>query len=252
MKGGLEQLSDSVKRYIFISTCSVYDNQKYQGKMRAEETPVLGCSREEMTDLSPQSYGNRKAECERILIKSGLDNVIFRPALVYGPFDHTDRFYYWMHQVKFNDLLLLPDNGDRSFSVTYVEDLAEAIIRALNPGVSGGVYNIISSPQTSIREIVNAAAGELGKKVDWINAGPEFLKASGISEWTDMPLWIDNDYFTYSNQRLQENFDLRLTNLKDSMTVCRKYYDSLNWHTPAYGLSDQQRIKLIHELETPT
>lgn len=252
MKGVLEQLTGSVKRYIFISTCSVYDNEKNQEKMRTEETPVLGCSREEMTDRSPRSYGNRKAECERILMKSGLDNVIFRPALVYGLYDHTDRFYYWMHQVKNGNQLLLPDKGERSFSITYVEDLVEAIVLALNPGVSGGVYNIISSPQTSIRKIVEAVAGELGKKLDWINASPEFLKSNEISEWTDMPLWINNDYFTYSNQQLQENFDLRLTNLKDSMAVCRKYYDSLNWHTPAYGLSDPQRMKLIHKLESLT
>ena len=68
--------------------------------MRDETAPILNCTIDERTDRTPASYGNRKAECERILMNSTQDYIMLRPALVYGAYDHTDRFYYWLYQVQ--------------------------------------------------------------------------------------------------------------------------------------------------------
>ena len=97
-----------VEKYIFVSTCSVYDNAHTHTRLRNEKSEILGCSAAQKVDRSPETYGNRKAECERILRDSGLPYVILRPALVYGKYDPTDRLYYWMYQVNMMDTLLLP------------------------------------------------------------------------------------------------------------------------------------------------
>ena len=104
--------------------------------------------------FSGRVYGGKKAECERILAKANIDYRILRPALVYGRFDHTDRFYYWLYQVKMNKTLLLPDNGNRLFSITYVDDLVESIVESLIIDSDSDIYNVISEPILSIEKIV--------------------------------------------------------------------------------------------------
>ena len=77
-------------KYIFVSTCSVYDNEMDRSILKNETAPVLSCSAQQRSDRSAASYGNRKAECERLLMDSGMPYVILRPSLVFGTYDPTD------------------------------------------------------------------------------------------------------------------------------------------------------------------
>jgi 2'-hydroxyisoflavone reductase len=140
----LDSIKGSLKKYILVSTCSVYDDDNDQTPMRVETAKVLSCTNEQRTDRTDASYGNRKAECERILVNSNQKYTIFRPSLVYGPYDHTDRLYYWLYQVQTSKTLLLPDFGEKLFSITYVHDLVHAIINALESDVSG-IYNVTTA-----------------------------------------------------------------------------------------------------------
>ncbi|MGB1037811.1 MAG: NAD-dependent epimerase/dehydratase family protein [Bacteroidia bacterium] len=117
------QINTTLKRYIFISTCSVYDNEENKSVLRNESSPILSCNESQRIDTSVTTYGNRKAECERIVQKSGLTFTIFRPALVYGRYDTSDRFYYWLYNIQKENSLLIPNGGVNLFSVTYVDDL---------------------------------------------------------------------------------------------------------------------------------
>ena len=110
IESSLEQVKDKVGRYVLISTCSVYD-PKEGLVLRDEGSSMSTCSADQRTDESAQTYGARKAECERILSASGISHFILRPALVFGIHDHTDRFYYWLHAVNSKQELVLPDYG---------------------------------------------------------------------------------------------------------------------------------------------
>lgn len=204
----LQCLNGNVGKYIFISTCSVYGNESNQTVLRDERAEVLSCNANQRTDRTVNTYGNRKAECEGIIQNSGINHIILRPSLVYGKYDHTDRFYYWLHQVKNSDTLLLPDNGERTFSLTYVDDLVNTIIQALRTPAIHNVYNVITVPQGSIRQIVDCTKELFRKDFEAVNATADFLRQNDISQWTDMPLWIDGDHFTYDNQKLRDNFDI--------------------------------------------
>lgn len=124
--------ANSVSKYIFISTISVYDIHINDYSIKDENSQILSCNHKQRTDHSLQSYGNRKAECERILKKSGLNYLILRPALIYGKYDHTDRLYYWLYQTKTKKKVLLPENGATQLSLTYVKDLVNTILDALS------------------------------------------------------------------------------------------------------------------------
>lgn len=244
----LKSIKGTLKKYILVSTSSVYDDVNDPTEMRDEYAKILECNADERTDRTNASYGNRKAECERILINSNQNHIIFRPSLVYGAYDHTDRFYYWLYQVKYNETVLLPDFGERIFSITYVNDLVAAIITALDRTISG-VYNVTTALKTSIKEIVQYAEKHLQKTVTVVNAEADFLFKNHIEEWKDMPLWLNGDHFSYDNQRLKNDFNFQFTDFEQSIKETIAYYDTLGWKKPIYGISEETRVMLLEKLE---
>jgi len=244
----LSALDGKFNQYILVSTCSVYDNENNREVLKTEKATVKSCTSEQRVDRTDHSYGNRKAECERILLTSGVNSVIIRPSLVYGPYDHTDRFYYWLYQVKHSHKLLLPDNGQRCFSLTYVGDLVETILQSLKQPPQQKIYNVTTIPQASIAQIVECAQELLDKNQVFINASPSFLHQHKISQWGDMPLWIDGDYFTYSNQELIDDLKIELSSISSSIVATINYYKSIDWPSPAYGMTEKVRLGLIEKM----
>ncbi len=245
----LKSIKGNLKKYIFISTCSVYESTEKHVMMKGEESKILSCSKLQASDRTPSSYGHRKAECERILKNAKQGCVIFRPALVYGRYDPTDRFYYWIYQVKNNDPILLPDNGERLFSVTYVQDLVQTIMMGLKTHKTG-TYNVISNPKISIKQIVNDVTRSMDKAPKILNISPYVLNKNNVQQWINMPLWIDGDHFTFDNKSLKKNFDLRLTDFSQSVDETISYYNSIGWKEPVYGITEQDRKKLIAEIQS--
>lgn len=63
-----------------------------------------------------------------------------------------------------------------------------------------------------------------------------------------MPLWIDNDTDTFSNQRLKEDFSIELTKFKASVTEAILYAEGLTWPQPKYGMEEACKQQLIDKL----
>ncbi|GAB5532788.1 MAG: SDR family oxidoreductase [Roseivirga sp.] len=243
----LDNLTD-LDNYIFISTCSVYDSESDTRVLKNEQSKILSCTPDQKTDRTPETYGNRKAECERILSNSGLPHLVLRPALVFGQYDTTDRLYYWLYQAREKKSLLLPEYGERVFSTTYVADLVETIIEVIQQKVIHRTYNVVTNPKTSIRQIVDLAQQSFKTDFSIVNGAAEFLLSNNISQWTDMPLWIHGDHFTFSNDKLRNELAIGVTEFKDSIEATISYYNSLNWPKPEYGLSEHSRLELIRKI----
>ncbi|MCB9168877.1 MAG: NAD-dependent epimerase/dehydratase family protein [Flavobacteriales bacterium] len=247
LAGVLEQLGDRPTRYVFVSTCSVYDPED-RSVLRDEEARTLPCTAAQATDPAPATYGHRKAACERLLARSGRPHAILRPALVHGPHDPTDRLYYWLHQVMRHHTLLLPDGGRRTFSLTYVRDLAEMLAGALTCTGPHTVFNAISTPRASIRMVVDQAAKLLERDPVIADAPPELLHRHGIRPWADMPLWIDGDHGTYANRRAEEALAGARTPFADSLRTTIAHCAERGWPTPTYGLDEATRQRLLREV----
>lgn len=246
----LKALNKNVKRFVFVSTCSVYQNPKVPTLNRDEAAPILNCTEAEKTNASTASYGQRKAECERVLEKSGLDYISLRPALVYGKYDHTDRLYYWMYQTQHKPVLLVPDNGQRLFSLTYVHDLVAWIIKALSIQNHNQVYNAISHPQSSIGKIIQTTQKLELKEPQLINATPEFLHQNNIAQWSEMPLWIDNDNMTFDNQKILNDFKIPVIDFETSIKETIKHYATTEFLNvvPQYGMNELKRLTILKSL----
>ena len=244
----INALASPPDHYILISSCSVYDDAQNQEELTSSKAIISECSAEQAVDRSNASYGQRKAECDRILMKSGLPYTILRPALVYGIYDHTDRFYYWLHQVRTYDILVLPNHGHSQFSITYVKDLIQMITTLVSLDAQNSCFNAVSHPAISIAKIVSVAAKLLEKRPEIINASPAFLINEQISQWTDMPLWIDGNHFTYTNEYILKKLNSQPILFTQSTKETISYYSALEWPTPTYGMTEHSRQHLIQKL----
>lgn len=239
-------LSLNLKKYIFISTCSVYQDEKVN--LSDENALIKSCSETQISDQSSNSYGNRKAECERILQTSKVNFTILRPDLVYGKYDPTDRFYYWLHQAKKFETILVPNNGNPKFSLTYVNDLVTTIEKTIEEKTDREVYNITTTTQTSIGQILKITSKKLQTNPELINGDSEFLHTNNISEWMDMPVWIDSDYSTFDNKKILDSYNLKFTDFKTSVLETIAYYNHLEWPLPTFGIDREKQQSLIRGL----
>ncbi len=244
----ITQLKNVPKRYVFISTCSVYDNDLDKSILRNEDSPTLGCTYKERSDSSVATYGKRKAECERIIIQSGIEYSIFRPALVYGPFDSTDRFYYWLYQIKTDKKLLVPNKGKNLFSVTYVRDLVQVIIKSLNYNIGSDIYNVATYPDISLSKLIDTTSQLLNKDPNLYFTDSTFLSNNNIAQWIDLPLWLDCDYFTYNNTKVLKDLKMEITEFRSSVSDTLDYYNKLDWNEPKYGITEKVKNELIDKI----
>lgn len=240
-----QHLKKKPKRYIYLSSISSYQVQG--GSMQSEDLFLKACTADQKTDTSDYSYGNRMAECDRLIEKWPGDYIILRPSIVYGAQDYTDRFYYWLYQIKTRSEVLIPEDGQRVLALTYVQDLVQILIESLELENPGKAYNIISHPSISIRQIVEEAGRQLGRSPDLIAGPADFLLAHQI-DGKDLPLWIRNDYYTFSDAKMKADYQSTFSGLTENMAATLAYYDGLGWPAPICGLSVEKQDHLIGKL----
>ncbi len=187
-----ELLADSVGRYVFISSISVYKNSILPNS--DETAPVGTLADESVEEVTGETYGPLKVLCERAA-ESALPGrtLVVRPGLVVGPDDPTDRFTYWPHRVAQGGDVLAP--GDPAQRVQFIDgrDLAEWTIRMTEQSAVG-VFNAVSDrtdwTMGRLLEDCRAASGSDARLV-WV---PErFLLQAGAAPWTDLPLWLPQE-----------------------------------------------------------
>ena len=244
----LQHINQDIKKYIFISTVSVYpelDNSEFD-----ETTPLLECTPEEATDVDiMKTYGKKKAACERLLIQSKIPYTILRPGLIFGPYDHTDRFYYWMYQTYKREELFIPELGDKKVGFTYVVDLAKIIIDLIeNINTKDAIYNSITHEFT-ISDVVKNTAKSLSKNMLIKSAPLSFLQNEKIQYWSDLPMWLEANA-TWSNKKCATDFGHLFTETSIAFQETIAYYSSVNWPTiKLSGIKDDKYQELLDRLK---
>src|ERR1017187_2590614 len=127
---------DRLSRYIFMSSVAAYGD---------------GLNHKESDPLAPDShaapYVSHKATTERMLFRmrrqTGLPLVTFRPPFVYGAGNPFYREQFFWDRLRAGRPLIIPGDGYRLMQFVYVNDLVEALIRAMTePRAEGEAFNI--------------------------------------------------------------------------------------------------------------
>lgn len=245
-------LKGKVERYIFVSTASVYpmdDAAMWQSPVK-EDAALLGCTPEQRKDPDVMAtYGEKKAECERVLLsKEWLDPIIFRPGLIYGKFDYTDRFYYWLYKIYKQDKILIPDNGNDKLTNTYSIDFARMIKAAIECSSHRKYYNAVTHDEISLMQMFEIESKLLRKSPAFINASTEFLDKNKVGPWGDLPLWLHGTNLSLDNTKVKKDLGITFQSFEESVQGCIDYYSTLGWPVPAYGISAEKEAELIDKL----
>jgi 2'-hydroxyisoflavone reductase len=215
-----ELLADSVERYAFISTISVYP--EIAG---ATEDSALTVLEDETTEDIPKAYGGLKVLCERaVLDVFGSDRaLIVRPGLIVGPYDPTDRFTYWVMRAAQGGEMIAPESPDYRVQVIDVRDLAEWTVRKTAEGTSG-VFNA-TGPEKPVPfgELIDTAKRISGSDAQPVWVSAEFLAEHEVAPWSHMPLWIPGEAWGTVNIDRALAAGLTFRSLADTVR------DTLDW-----------------------
>ncbi len=241
----LDRCRGRIGRYVLISSISALDLRPIATGKLADDSELLPCSAEAMNDTTGASYGARKAECERVtLAREWLDSIILRPALVFGRYDFTDRLYYWLQRCRTNTELLLPEEGVRKTTFSYVDDLASAMLAGIDAHPERQSFNA-GTHILSFAEIVASAAAQMQVSPDIVSAPAAFLIEQGIQQWTDMPLWINGNDLQVDSRNFCHEFLPSPTKWTDALSATIEYYEPRGWPAGNYGISPEKEQELI-------
>ena len=172
----------SSTRYVYISSGSSYGPEHIP--KREGETPLESCTPEQATDDSHATYGARKAEGDRVVMKAaerGVEAMAVRPCIVYGPHDYTERLDYWISRVRNHDRVLVPGDGQHLWHRAYVEDVASALRIVGERGEPGECYNAGDRRLLTLSATLEMIADVAGTDIEVVHAGERELAVGGLS-----------------------------------------------------------------------
>jgi nucleoside-diphosphate-sugar epimerase len=180
-------LRDRVGRYVYVSSCSVYDWAPPAGF--TEDAPLVeGASPDaEQTDYARDKRGGELAALDAF----GADRTLLvRAGLILGPYENVGRLPWWLTRTARGGRVLAP--GPRDLPIQYIDvrDLAEWTLDGVERGLSGP-YNLIS-PQghATMGALLEACAAVTGGGAELRWTDPEVILEAGVEPWTQLPVWV--------------------------------------------------------------
>jgi 2'-hydroxyisoflavone reductase len=182
-------LSSKCETYVFISSISVYQN--FRQPDISEDYTLAQIQDRTDEDYSGDAYGPLKALCE-YEIQQNFDGrvLVFRPGLIIGPNDPTDRFTYWPWRVSLGGKVLAPAPPSANLQFIDVRDLADFIIKMIEREKEG-VYNVTGPKKPATFGSLLVASREAAlSEASFVWAKESFLLKEDVTPWTDLPLWV--------------------------------------------------------------
>jgi nucleoside-diphosphate-sugar epimerase len=187
-------LEPSVRRYVFVSTLSVYEGWPTQPL--TEDSPVLPCPPDAdetfgtNTENGPTQYGYQKSGCEAAVLEifGTMRTTLLRAGVVLGPHEYVGRLPWWLQRIARGGRVLAPGDPARSIQPIDVRDIADFAIGAVENSVEGA-FNLTGSGEATFADFLDACAKATGAAVELAWTPDEVLLEHGVRQWSEMPLW---------------------------------------------------------------
>ncbi|HEY0788866.1 MAG TPA: NAD-dependent epimerase/dehydratase family protein [Thermoanaerobaculia bacterium] len=177
-------------RYVFMSSIAAYR----PGLNLREGDPLV-------PDDEPNPYAVHKASAERALFRlaaeDGLPVATLRPPFVHGPRQPFYREQFFWDRLRDGRPIILPDGGDTLMHWAFVDDVAEACVRAMEvPEAAGEAFNVGHESPVTHREFVEALARTAGVTPRFVPVPRERIMKEGgnpfagnlyFGEYLDLP-----------------------------------------------------------------
>ncbi|WP_200303577.1 NAD-dependent epimerase/dehydratase family protein [Streptomyces adelaidensis] len=180
-------LADAADRYVYVSSCSVYDWPPAAGY--DERAPlVAGASADaEQTDYARDKRGGELAAIEAF----GTDrSLLVRSGLILGPYENIGRLPWWLTRIARGGPVLAPGPQDLPLQYIDVRDLASWVVGAAEQRLDGA-YNLVGPPGvTTMGALLDACVRTTGGTAELRWTAPESVLGAGIEPWTQLPVWV--------------------------------------------------------------
>lgn len=159
------------RRFVFLSS------------IKAVAESSAGRPLDESTPPRPTDpYGISKLEAERALAQygaeSGMEIVVVRPPLVYGPGVRAN--FLKLMQAVAGGVPLPLGAVDARRSLVYVENLADVLVHcASDPRAAGKTFHVTDGRDLSVAELVGTLARQLHAPARLLRVPPSVLRAAG-------------------------------------------------------------------------
>jgi len=178
---------DRLNRYIFLSSVAAYGD----GLNHKESDPLA-------PDYHPIPYTRHKATTERRLfrmhVKTGLPLVTFRPPFVYGPGNPFYREQFFWDRLRAGRPIIIPGDGHRLMQFVYVNDLVQAMVRAMEePRAEGEAFNIGDPKPLTQVELIEKLARVANVEPTLVRIPRDAIQQAGGSV-TEEPFYF-GEYF---------------------------------------------------------
>ncbi len=179
--------------YVHVSSVSAYASPIEAGY--SEDAPLQTLLDPTIEEVTGQTYGGLKALCELEAQRSfrHVPVAIVRPTYVVGPYDHTQRFTWWIEMMARGGDVLVPGPKENPFQVIDVRDLADFMV-TLAHAQTAGTYHTVSPPSAltfaGFLELVKTVVGPSDVNLEWVE--PSLLREVGVDE-SVFPLWAGDD-----------------------------------------------------------
>ncbi|MFH1763537.1 MAG: NAD-dependent epimerase/dehydratase family protein [Gemmatimonadota bacterium] len=185
-----EFLKDSVDRYFYVSSRSAYSDLSSIPMTAGAPTFTY-----ETAGVEPGAaslpYGLQKALCERQVQKVfPATSTIFRPGLIIGPGDTTDRFTYWPVRIHRGGEVLAPSDGTDPVQIIDVRDLTEWMVRMAEDGHTGVFNGVGPANPRPIAQLLYGIRAVTTAETTFTWVPESFLTEQGIRPYSHMPVWM--------------------------------------------------------------
>jgi len=187
-----EFLRDSVGLYYYVSSRSAYAD--YSAVPMTSDAPTHTWETAGVdpatADITRLPYGLAKAESEREVMRVfGERCAIFRPGLIIGPGDETDRFTYWPVRIHRGGEVLSPGTGDDPVQIIDVRDLCEFMIGAGATGHTGQFTCVGPANPRPMAELLYGIRAVTTAETTFTWVDTDFLIERDVRPYREMPVW---------------------------------------------------------------
>ena len=167
------------KQYMFLSTCDVYE--RGTGKVADESAPFE--SRRFPGEAGAYISGKvaLEGELEKLCQKAGTAKTVFRPSVIFGEGNYAPREGMYFKWISEAGQILHPADATGSFQLTYVDDVAGALIGCLlNETAYGKAYNLIGTKPLTYDDLADILERATGRRIERIMMTADEINARGI------------------------------------------------------------------------
>lgn len=214
----LEHLPGRIGCYVFISTTSVYAKSTSL-PVREDAAPLPGPPADAGGDYAYKKWLSEQRLAEKCL-RRNIPYVILRPSIIYGYYNYAPRETYFFDLLREKKPIIIPETDLALFSVVWVSDLAQAIIRCIGePSAFGEAYNVTSDELISYRRIVDVLSEITGKTIEPVTMTACEIRRLDIR----LPFPLD-EHLVYSGRKAAQLFPITHMPFKTGMREALKYY----------------------------